>query len=197
MCNITGVIMASGFSRRMKRDKLLLKLKGKPLIEHVIDACVNSKLSEVIIIYRTDEVKTISEKFNIKRVFNSDAKEGQSASIKLGIDNASSTTRGIMFIVGDQPYLDTHTIDLLVDEFEKGNIVIPVYGEKSGNPVIFPRDVLVDLKQLQGDVGGKEIINKYLDKVKYVEVENHLVGKDMDTLEEYEELREEFEVDYR
>ena len=195
---VTGVIMASGFSRRMKTDKLLLKLGNKTLIERVIDTCLGSKLSEIIVIYRTDEVKRLIDQFKIKSVLNSNAHEGQSASVKLGIQNTSSSTRGIMFIVGDQPYLDSDTIDLLISEFNnEQKIIIPQYGEKSGNPIIFPREVFDDFNALEGDVGGREVIKKNLDKVLYVQVENKLAGKDMDTFEEYEKLKEEFRDDYR
>ncbi len=195
---VTGVIMASGFSRRMKTEKLLLKLGNKTLIERVIDSCIGSKLSEIIVIYRTDEVKFLIDQFKIKSVLNSNAQEGQSASVKLGIHNASSSTRGIMFIVGDQPYLGSDTIDLLIEEFQYDEkIIIPKYGEKNGNPIIFPRDVFDDFNALEGDVGGREVIKKNLDKVRYVQVENQLAGKDMDTFEEYEKLKENFKDDYR
>lgn len=196
--SVTGVIMASGFSKRMNRDKLVMKIGDKTLIERVIETCLQSKLSEIIVIYRTDGVKSIADKFNIKTVFNKNAKEGQSASVKLGIQNASSSTRGIMFIVGDQPFLDVDTVELLIDEFQNSeDIIIPLYGGKKGNPIIFPRRVFDDFNSLEGDVGGREVIRKNLDEVRYIEVKNHRAGRDMDTFEEYEKLKEEFENDYR
>ena len=63
---ITGIILASGFSRRMKADKLLIDIEGSALIERVIKACVDSRLDDIILIYRSEEVKKIGEKYNIK-----------------------------------------------------------------------------------------------------------------------------------
>ena len=191
---VTGVIMASGFSRRMKTDKLLLKLGDKMVLEKVIESCVKSSLDDIIVIYRKEEVKNIANQYNLKAILNENAIEGQSASIKLGVENIDKDTKGIMFIVGDQPHLDSLTIDKIIEQFEKNpeKIIIPMYGSNKGNPTVFPRNLKEQLNVLEGDVGGKEVINNNLEQVEYVEIENHQAGTDMDTVEEYEKLKEDF-----
>ena len=192
---VTGIIMASGFSRRMKTDKLLLKLGDKMVLEKVIESCVKSSLDDIIVIYRKEEVKNIATEYNLKAVLNENAIEGQSASIKLGVNNIDKDTKGIMFIVGDQPHLDPLTIDAIIDKFENNQekIIIPIYDGNKGNPTIFPVSLKEQLNALKGDVGGKEVINSNLEQVDYVEIENHQAGVDMDTVEEYEKLKEDFE----
>lgn len=191
---VTGIVMASGFSRRMKTDKLLLKLGDKTVLERVIDACVDSKLDEIIVVYRKDEIKGIANSYSLKVALNENAIEGQSESIEAGINNIDSDTDGIMFIVGDQPLLDNETIDILINKFRthQKQIIIPKYGGRMGNPTIFPSSFKDELKKLSGDVGGKEIIYKNLKRVKYVDIENHKAGIDMDTVKEYEKFKEEF-----
>lgn len=191
---VTGLIMASGFSRRMKTDKLLLELGGKTVLERVIDSCLYSNLDEIILIYRKGEVKELAIKKGIKTVYNEHAHIGQSESVKIGVKNVEDNSNGVMFIVGDQPYLDSKTIDVLIDEFEKDQekIVIPIYDGNKGNPTIFPISLKSQFRELDGDVGGKEIINRNLDIVKYVNIDNYKAGIDMDTVEEYEKLKEEF-----
>ena len=191
---VTGIIMASGFSRRMKTDKLLLKLGDKTVLERVIDACIKSKLDEILVIYRKDEVKDIAKSYGLKVVLNKEAIKGQSESIKVGVDNIDSNTDGIMFIVGDQPLLDSETIDLLINKFKthQEQIIIPRYGENKGNPTIFPSFFKEQLAELSEDLGGKEIIEKNLKRVKYVDIKNHKAGMDMDTVSEYEKFKEEF-----
>lgn len=191
---VTGLIMASGFSRRMKTDKLLLSFGVQTVVERVIDACLGSNLDEIILVYRKPEVRDMVRKSKVKTVLNDQALEGQSASIKTGISQVEENMDGLMFIVGDQPLLDSQTIDKLIDEFEQNpdKIIIPVYGENKGNPIIFPRSLINELKNLEGDVGGREVINNNLDKVKYIGIDNHKAGLDMDTVEEYEKLKEEF-----
>ena len=192
---VTGIIMASGFSRRMKTDKLLLKLGDKMVLEKVIESCVKSNLDDIMVIYRKEEIKNIAERYNLKTVLNENAIEGQSASIKLGANNIEQDMKGMMFIVGDQPHLDPITINTIIDEFEvdQEKIIIPIYNENKGNPTIFPVHLKEQLLALAGDVGGKEVINNNLDRVKYVDIENYQAGMDMDTIEEYEKLKGDFE----
>ena len=193
--NIAGIIMASGFSRRMKTDKLLLKLGDKMVLEKVIESCKKSNLEDIIVVYRKDEIRDLANRYNLRAVLNEKADEGQSASIKLGVSNIEKDTKGMMFIVGDQPHLDSLTIDTIIDEFEDNQekIIIPIYDGKKGNPTIFPISLKEELSALTGDVGGKEVINDNLDRVKYIEVKNHKAGIDMDTVEEYEKLKGDFE----
>ena len=75
---ITGIILASGFSRRMKKDKLLLEVGGMPLVERVIKACWESNLDEIILVYRREEVANIGKKYNVKTIYNANAHLGQS-----------------------------------------------------------------------------------------------------------------------
>ncbi len=191
---VTGLIMASGFSRRMKTDKLLLELGGKTVLERVIDSCLDSNLDDIILIYRKEEVRDIAIKNGIKAIHNENADRGQSESIKIGVKNVGDNSNGIMFIVGDQPHLDSKTIDILIDEFEKDQekIIIPIYDGNKGNPTIFPASLKNQFSELEGDVGGKEIISKNLDRVNYIDIDNHKAGIDMDTVEEYEKLKEDF-----
>ena len=78
---ITGIIIASGFSRRMDKEKLLLKVEGIPMIERVIRAAKSSQIDELIIIYQKDEIKEIAKKYGIKMIYNQHADKGQSAAV--------------------------------------------------------------------------------------------------------------------
>jgi molybdenum cofactor cytidylyltransferase len=188
---ITGIIMASGFSRRMNKEKLVLKVEDIPVIERVISAANSSELDELLLIYQKDQVREIADKYAIKAVYNEYADKGQSAAVKLGVKSSHPDTEGFMFLVGDQPYLDAQTINKLLSAFreEKDSIVVPVYRGKRGNPVIFPSHLKKDLLTLEGDSGGRIIIDKMMDSVKLVTIENDVVGTDIDTYEEYEKIK--------
>ncbi len=104
---ITGIIMAAGFSKRMNKDKLILDFKGISIIERVIKAVKQSNVDKIILVYREEKIKEIGIKNGIKTVYNNMAQIGQSQSIKLGINASSIETKGFMFFVGDQPFLDS------------------------------------------------------------------------------------------
>lgn len=187
---ISAIVMASGFGRRMKAEKLTMTVQNIPMVEKVVKEVEGSKVEEIILVYRSYGVRSIFNRYNIKTVHNSQAHLGQSESIKLGIKNSSDNTEGYMFFVGDQPYLNRETINLLIDEFNKDKhcIVVPVYGEHKGNPVIFPIKFKKELLMLQGDIGGRDIIKNNIQNVKFITIEDAKQGRDIDDIESYSRL---------
>ena len=48
---ITGILLAAGQSKRLKKEnKLLKKFKNKPLIHHVLKSVQKSKIKKIIIV---------------------------------------------------------------------------------------------------------------------------------------------------
>lgn len=186
---ISGIIMASGFSKRMGQNKLLMEVDQEKVIERVILACKNSLLDEIILVYRLDEIKEIGEKHGLKTIHNPNAIKGQSEAVKLGVKN-SKKENGLMFLVADQPYLDTKVINTLIKEYEKdpNKIVVPYYDNKFGMPIVFSHQFRDDLLKVSGDKGGREIIEKNPDRVKKVYYEEEILGLDIDTMEDYNHL---------
>ena len=186
---VSAIILASGYSKRMGRDKLLLKYRGKTLIQKTIDTILQYEFSEVILVAREEEIIEIGNRNGIKVIKNDNAAKGISESIKLGVMEAMKTD-GYMFFTGDQPLMDVETIQLLMNCFieNKNLIIVPRYNEKRGNPFIFPRRYADELLALQGDSGGRSIINKHLESVKFLEVKNEWLLSDIDTEEDYKRL---------
>ena len=187
---ITGIIMASGFSRRMKTDKLTIEIDGIKIIERVIKAALDSKLDEIVLVYRTDEIKGIGEKYNLKCIYNPVAHLGQSASVIIGTKN-SNPDSALMFFVADQPYLTTNVINRLIQEHRKneGNLVVPYFGNRFGMPIIFPPRFRNELLNVLGDKGGREIIQNYPDLVSNVYFKDYILGLDMDKPEDIQAFK--------
>jgi molybdenum cofactor cytidylyltransferase len=189
---ITGIILASGLSRRMPAEKLLLDIDGTPMAERVIQAARASLLDEVVLVYQNENIKKAGEKHGIKTVYNERADEGQSASIRIGIEAASPVTDGFMFLVGDQPFLNAATINLLIAAFNQDthSIIAPVYNGRRGNPAIFPSTLKDDLLTVEGDQGGRALIEKMPERVKLINIEDERVGADVDTVEDYARIKD-------
>ncbi|TQO59275.1 molybdenum cofactor cytidylyltransferase [Paraclostridium bifermentans] len=185
---ISAIVMASGFSRRMGENKLLMDFNGKTIIENTFEVLKKCDFKEVIVVSQYEEVLKIANKYQFKFVLNDNAQIGQSESIKLGIRN-SGKCDGYMFFVGDQPLINNDDLKELINEFErkKEYIVIPRYDNKTGNPVIFPACLKNNLLRLKNDEKGKKVINEY-DKIKYVNVSKYTL-LDVDTKLDYENLK--------
>lgn len=185
---VIGIILAAGYSNRMGQDKLLLEIEGKKILERVIIATKNSQLDDIVLVYRTEEVKELADKYGIKTLYNKNAKMGQSQSVILGVQEVDGDA--YMFFVGDQPYLTSNLIDKLILEHKcnKNKIVIPYYNNNICMPILFPSNYRKNLLQVEGDKGGKEIIANNPDMIIRVDVEEEKLICDVDTLEDYEKL---------
>ncbi|WP_195940348.1 molybdenum cofactor cytidylyltransferase [Romboutsia sp. 1001713B170131_170501_G6] len=191
---ITAIIMASGLSKRMGENKLLLKYKDKTIIEYVLDEVSKVDFKEVIVVSSYNEIKEISKKYNFKYIENKKNYIGQSESIKLGINN-SKESLGYMFFVGDQPLIDSNYINKMIEVFNENKdfIIIPRYKDKKGNPVIFPKSKRGELLRLKEDEKGKKVITNSCN-IKYVDVSEYMLF-DIDTKKDYIQLGGIYEKD--
>jgi len=118
MGQITGIILAGGNSTRMGKDKGLLDLHGKPLIQHVINI-INPLVSSTIIIANNSEYNQFGYSVYVDKVKNS----GPLAGIVTGLSH--STTNKNIVIGCDLPFISNQLLIYLIDRSEEHNITIP------------------------------------------------------------------------
>ncbi len=190
---ITAIVMASGMSKRMGVNKLRMKIKNKSIYEYVLDTIKKYNFNEVIVVAKDDDILISAERLGFVGVKNTKYSLGQSESIKAGLEKAKDCD-GFMFFVADQPFIRLETIEKLCHEFAhyKANIILPYYNGVRGNPVIFPYDLKEQLISLHNDEGGKVVINNNVDKVMGIDILTKDEFMDIDTIEEYEKVKNMF-----
>ncbi|WP_152804250.1 molybdenum cofactor cytidylyltransferase [Alkalibaculum sporogenes] len=186
---ISAIIMASGFSKRMKKNKLFLEYKGKTLIQRTIDTVLECDFSQIILVARENKILELGEKSGLITVENKNAHLGISESIKLGLSYTDKCD-GYIFFTVDQPLVNETIIKSLLHLFDesKKHIIVPKYKGIKGSPVIFPEKFKKDLMKLEGDIGGKVIIRKNFEQVRFLEIEDERIIFDIDTKEDYEKI---------
>lgn len=180
---ISAIIFASGYSKRLKVNKLLTEIEGKPLIERVIQQVILSQVDEIILVYREKEIMKIGEKYNLKCIYNKNADRGISESLKLGVLASSNETDAYMFFVGDQVFLTYDVVDEIIacHKMNCNDIVIPMCKGEKTNPVCFPSAFRNELLSLEGDTGGRQIIHKQKDRLNFLEISSENLYLDLDT----------------
>jgi molybdenum cofactor cytidylyltransferase len=186
---ISAILLAAGESNRMRQPKQLMPFGQSTILEGTIDNLLNSAVSETVVVlgYREEEVqKTIAGK-PVKIAINPDYQQGMSASIIAGLKQIDKRARAILIALGDQPFVNSQTINSLIEAFiaNKRGIIIPVYQGRRGTPVIFAIRYKGELFNLKGDVGGREIIKRHPNDVLEVMVNCEGVLLDIDTMENY------------
>ncbi|MAF85390.1 MAG: molybdenum cofactor cytidylyltransferase [Dehalococcoidales bacterium] len=189
---ISAILLAAGESKRMGKLKQLMPFGQNTIVEQAIDNLLNSVVDETIVVlgYRAEEViKTIAAK-PVKLVVNPDYEQGMSTSIIAGLNLIDSRTQAVMLILGDQPLINSQTINRLIEAFynhDKG-IVIPTYQGRRGHPTIFTIKYREKLLGLKGDIGGRQIVKDHPGDILEVTVNSESIVTDIDTINDYQSL---------
>jgi molybdenum cofactor cytidylyltransferase len=189
---ISCVILAAGSSRRMGQDKLFLPLKGKTVLEHVVQNASAAKVGEVIVVTRPESIGAVEKILaatGVKVVINPWHHRGISSSLKIGLVAANPLAQGIIFALGDQPFVPTAVYNLLLERYAQNlNLfTYPLFKGKRGNPTIFDRRTWPALVNLAGDAGGRQILAKLpAEEVCSVETGCPGILADLDTLADWE-----------
>ncbi|WP_306793083.1 nucleotidyltransferase family protein [Desulfopila inferna] len=189
---ITGIILAAGLSNRMGEVKSLLPFGKSLLLGLVINNVWESILSHTIVVLGSDadRIRKMIDFKDATVVFNPDYRRGQSSSLKAGLQAVDSDTDGVMFLLGDQPFIDPKLINTLIGEWRKqpAAIIIPVYDGKRGNPVVAHRNIFPMIRKISGDSGLRQIFQKLKGDIREVEIADPGILMDIDTVEDYREL---------
>lgn len=177
--NCLAVVMAAGEAKRFGQRKIYQPLNDKPLIHYVLDALARVDLGRVIVVAQPgDELDTPFEVLE-----NPDFPQGQSTSIRVAMNTAGDWD-GVFFCPADQPFLDETIFLKMAELLEPGLIVVPRFQGRNGSPTLFSRTFRQELLELTGEEGGRPIIRRHPEAVRYIEVDHEQMFFDIDTPED-------------
>ena len=184
---IVGVILAAGRSRRMGTvNKLLEKINGKPMINHVVAAALQSKANPIIVVtgFEHKQIEKSLLNFDVEFIKNHDYGEGLSTSLRAAINSFDNQTDGAVICLADMPEIRPEHIDQLIDVYdpEAGkSICVPTYKGKRGNPVLWDRNFFFDMCNVSGDVGARHLIGENENAVLELPIDDQAILIDLDT----------------
>lgn len=182
------VLLAAGFSTRFGENKLLAEWDGAPMIERAL--LLHSRLpyrQRVLVTQRDYErVRALAADAGFTVAVNPCPARGVSSSIASGLSALSLTglpPRPVLFAMGDQPKLTEASLRKLFSAQNSypGAILALSEGGVRKNPALFPADLLGELADLLGDVGGAAVIGRHPDRLVLIEAETPGELTDIDT----------------
>lgn len=201
---VSLIVFGAGLSTRMGTQKLLLDINKKPIIDSVLNLVADGGFRETLkhlgfafetlLVYHDETIKSLGEPYKIDKIlWNRSPEEGMSSSLKISVNGSRLDTDGYLFLMGDQPFIDSETIVEIAKVWKKdlSRIVVPYFAGKQGNPVLFSWELKDRLLNATGDKGGREVIRTCLDKVSFCELENERPGMDIDDPGTYRKLKDE------
>lgn len=188
------IILAAGKSTRMRgRNKLSTIIEGKPMIRRVVEAALNSKVDEVIVVlgWEAEKIRKALGDLPCRYVVNKDYERGQSSSVKVGLGEVGKATRAMLVLPGDVAMIDSRSINLVIDEYNQGKcpIVIAAFNGKLGHPILLDRRLFGEIEQIDEQTFGlKSVVQKHEGEKRLIETGTPNVLRDMDTPEDLREL---------
>jgi molybdenum cofactor cytidylyltransferase len=159
-----------------------------------VDKFLNNKyIDDVVVVVGHEKCRVIDAVSDnrVKFVYNTEYVEGMSTSVKVGVSAVIKYSDIILIHPGDVFFTRPETLNLLIEKAialrreGKEFILIPRYGSKGGHPLIVTKELAENIKFISEEEKGlKGFLNRYRDKVIYVNVDDVGVLADVDTLED-------------
>ncbi len=180
------IIMASGEGRRFGSNKLLAELDGMPLMRHVLRA-TEGLFARRVVVTRHAEVAKLCREAGAVVVEHDEPRRNDT--VRLGMC-AIGNCDTITFIQGDQPLIGRETIErmLLSAEADPQSIWRASFGGTPGAPVLFPAWTFEELAALPEGKGGGFVAKAHKERVRYVKAASAWELRDVDTVEDLQEL---------
>jgi molybdenum cofactor cytidylyltransferase len=181
MSDITGVLLAAGFSTRFGANKLLHEIDGQVLIAHSASALTHC--DRVVAIVRADDeaLQTVLHTIAVECVLNPQPERGMGYSIASAV-NATSHSDGWCLLPADMPYVMASTTSQLIDALCTGAaLAAPCYQGRRGHPVAFSNRFVDELCALDGDNGARNILEQNAQQLTSIITDDAGVLVDIDT----------------
>ena len=186
---IWAMILAAGESKRMGKLKLLLPFGGKTIIETVIDNIIQSKVEKILVVLGSDweKIKEKIKNFPIKIIVNPHFTKGMLSSVQLGFQTLPKNTQAVLVVLGDQPAVSSAIINEIIDAFKRTRkgIVLPVYKNNRGHPVLIDIKYRNEVENLSPDIGLRGLVYNHPEDILEVEVGTPSILRDIDDIEDY------------
>ncbi|MCK5761790.1 MAG: nucleotidyltransferase family protein [Candidatus Izimaplasma sp.] len=177
---VDGIILAGGYSSRIKKNKMTLIYNDLPIICNVIESmkdCCNKIV--VVTGYYHEEVSEVVSKYKqvvVKRNDNYDL--GMFSSVIAGVTEVNND---FFLTPGDYPLIRKETFKQLLDA--SGVIKVPIFNNRKGHPIFTSQELIEPLLNESIDSNLKVFRDRYT--VNYIETSDEGVLIDVDTMEDY------------
>jgi molybdenum cofactor cytidylyltransferase len=183
--SIAAVVLAAGAGSRFGGGKLLARLDGRPIVQHVVEAARMAGLDPIVLVIPpTGELDDL-DLGAVRRVTNETPQEGLSSSVRVGLRELEldDEVSAAVILLGDQPLVRLEVIQALLaaaDQSPTTPFVVPLYAaDGAPNPILARRSSWRLADELAGDRGFGPVLASHQELVRFVAVSGS--NPDVDT----------------
>lgn len=197
-----AVIPAAGQSRRMGQPKLLLQLGEATLIEWLIKALRESRLDSITVLTRPKDhaLQRLLGELGVDVLIPEIPPAEMRVSVELLLDHlmekkAPATTDGWLLIPADHPIVEQSVLSRLINAWLSSpeEMAVPCYQGRRGHPAIFPWLAAKLISEIPVGQGINWLVRSGNFKVNEVACVESSVLLDVDTPEDFEQVRQLFQ----
>jgi len=189
---VTAIILAAGYSQRMKQFKPLLDLGGKPVIERVISSFADAGIADIRVVAGFFKEKLIQALagLSVRVIINDLYAAGMFSSVQAGVKSLDSSTEAFFLMPADVPLVRPETIRYLAGsrDLYRDKIIIPVFGIKRGHPPLIAARFTGNIIDHSGEKGLGGLFDLLNAHIVSLPVPDGNILLDMDTPEDYTTL---------
>lgn len=179
------VLLAAGKSRRFGSNKLSARLANDKTV--LQQSCDNILAVSSTILAVVNSSVPSTENALQRTVINclSLPSAGMGQSIAAAVQHSPSNV-GWVLCLADMPFIQPQTLSALHREITRypDNIIRLRHAHTPGHPVYFPNRFYSELRDLDGDVGAREILLRYAGELRWLDVEDSGILRDIDKQED-------------
>jgi molybdenum cofactor cytidylyltransferase len=191
-----GVILAAGASSRMGRDKALLPWPADSISGTFLSGAIDvlAPTTEMVIVVAGANEPSLRGVVYARAgylVANPEPERGQFSSLRVGLKAVLDRGHdGAVVMLVDRPPVARATIEYLQAVLAESSeeevwAVVPTFGGKHGHPMVMGRDMIEAFLRAPAETTAKEIRAERQDRVRYIEVNDENVVRNVNTPEEY------------
>jgi len=176
----------------MGAHKMLLEFGGSTVIAHIVDQLLLSRVDRVLVVVGFEGEKVAGQLSNrdVMVVTNADFAEGMLSSVRCGLRALPAGCAQVLVVLGDQPSITAELVNEVIQAETEKRIVVPVYNEKRGHPLLFSTDYREEILNEFDQVGLRGLVGAHPEDVFELSVSNSAVLSDMDYPADYRREQE-------
>ncbi|HUF63376.1 MAG TPA: XdhC family protein [Verrucomicrobiales bacterium] len=193
---ICAIILAAGRSRRMGSAKLLLPLRGRPVIAHVVAAIPRCSVGRIFVVLRAGD-RAIPDALagqDIIYVTNPDPEGDMLSSVRCGFRALPVECEAALVVLGDQPGITPALVETIVAARASSgcSLIVPRGPAGRGHPLLVGMEHREEVLTCCDGVGLRGLLASHPTGVWEVAAPETMALIDMDTPEDYAKLEAHF-----
>ena len=184
--SVVAIVPAAGKAERFGSEKLLVPIKGEPLLNWTLWSLLDGGVSRIVVVSAPGAdltpVKLLADK-RVLNVVNDNPSRGMFSSFQTGL--AAAAGDPILFLPGDMPFINSSTVTAVITAcIRRHRVIVPVYEGRRGHPVAVPGILRKPILSAPPEASLKEVLAAAASEREELHVPDPGVVRDVDRRED-------------